>query len=127
MADRDCFGPHQANMRITDAMARSMKLPESVRIARDIVDQGNTSAASIPLALDRMIGPEAFRVVHAADGAPLKDRMKVEDGKVCLPSEEGAHRCLLTFGKSEKRWRLVGMQAMGLTIEVAQADGQAGD
>ena len=53
--DLDCFVPHQANMRITDAMARSMKLPESVRIARDIVDQGNTSAASIPLALDRML------------------------------------------------------------------------
>src|SRR5690349_10408532 len=51
----DVFVPHQANMRITDAMARAMKLPPSVRIARDIADQGNTSAASIPLALDRMI------------------------------------------------------------------------
>ena len=51
----DCFIPHQANNRITDAMARSMKLPPTVRIARDIVDSGNTSAASIPLALDRMI------------------------------------------------------------------------
>ncbi|MGA0606109.1 hypothetical protein ACO2Q0_08915 [Phenylobacterium sp. VNQ135] len=72
-------------------------------------------------ALDRMISPDAFTVVRAQDGKPLKDRMKVEDGKVCLPSEEGAHRCLLTFGREEKRWRLVGMQAMGLTIEVAQA------
>ena len=51
----DCFVPHQANMRIIDAMARSMKMPERVRIARDIAEQGNTSAASIPLALDRMI------------------------------------------------------------------------
>ena len=51
----DVFVPHQANMRIIDAMARSMKLPERVKIARDIADQGNTSAASIPLALDRMI------------------------------------------------------------------------
>lgn len=51
----DCFVPHQANMRIIDAMARAMKLPETVRIARDIAEQGNTSAASIPLALDRMI------------------------------------------------------------------------
>ena len=51
----DCFVPHQANMRIVDAMARTMKLPESVKIARDIAEQGNTSAASIPLALDRMI------------------------------------------------------------------------
>jgi len=53
--DLDCFVPHQANMRITDAMARAMKLPPSVRIARDVADQGNTSAASVPLALHRMI------------------------------------------------------------------------
>lgn len=52
--DLDLFVPHQANMRITDAMVRAMKLPESVRIARDIAEQGNTSAASIPLALGRM-------------------------------------------------------------------------
>jgi 3-oxoacyl-[acyl-carrier-protein] synthase-3 len=52
--DLDVFAPHQANMRITDAMARTMKLPDRVKIARDIAEQGNTSAASIPLALDRM-------------------------------------------------------------------------
>ncbi|RNL64433.1 ketoacyl-ACP synthase III [Nocardioides marmoriginsengisoli] len=52
--DLDLFVPHQANMRITDAMARAMKLPDRVRIARDIAEQGNTSAASIPLALGRM-------------------------------------------------------------------------
>ncbi|WP_028645032.1 beta-ketoacyl-ACP synthase III [Nocardioides sp. URHA0020] len=51
----DCFVPHQANMRIIDAMARTMKLPDTVQIARDIAHQGNTSAASIPLALARMI------------------------------------------------------------------------
>jgi len=51
----DCFVPHQANNRITDAMARSMKLPAHVKIARDIVDSGNTSAASVPLALERMM------------------------------------------------------------------------
>jgi 3-oxoacyl-[acyl-carrier-protein] synthase-3 len=51
----DVFVPHQANMRIIDAMARSMKLPEHVKIARDIAEQGNTSAASIPLALERML------------------------------------------------------------------------
>lgn len=52
--DLDLFVPHQANMRIIDAMARAMKLPEHVHIARDIAEQGNTSAASIPLALERM-------------------------------------------------------------------------
>ncbi|MBC7276710.1 beta-ketoacyl-ACP synthase III [Nocardioides sp.] len=51
----DCFVPHQANMRIVDALARSMKLPATVEIARDIATMGNTSAASVPLALERMI------------------------------------------------------------------------
>ncbi len=51
----DCFVPHQANGRIVDAMARAMKLPDTVAIARDIETMGNTSAASIPLALTRMI------------------------------------------------------------------------
>jgi len=53
--DIDVFVPHQANNRITDTMIRSMKLPDRVRVARDIVDQGNTSAASVPLALSRMV------------------------------------------------------------------------
>src|SRR5690606_10923970 len=48
--DLDVFVPHQANDRITTAMARSLKLPDRVVIARDIAEQGNTSAASIPLA-----------------------------------------------------------------------------
>jgi 3-oxoacyl-[acyl-carrier-protein] synthase-3 len=47
--------PHQANLRISEALATSLKLPAHVRIARDVVDMGNTSAASIPLAMDRMI------------------------------------------------------------------------
>ena len=51
----DCFVPHQANNRITDAMASTLRLPDTVKIARDIIDAGNTSAASVPMALDRMI------------------------------------------------------------------------
>lgn len=53
--DLDVFVPHQANERITDTMARSLGLSEHVRIARDITHQGNASAASIPLALHRMV------------------------------------------------------------------------
>ncbi|MEV6412234.1 beta-ketoacyl-ACP synthase III [Kribbella sp. NPDC051718] len=52
--DLDLFIPHQANMRITDAMRRTLKLPEEVKVARDIERQGNTSAASIPLAIATM-------------------------------------------------------------------------
>lgn len=57
----DLFVPHQANMRIIDAMARSLGLPDHVRIARDIAVQGNTSAASIPLALGRMYDDRTAR------------------------------------------------------------------
>jgi 3-oxoacyl-[acyl-carrier-protein] synthase-3 len=53
--DLDVFLPHQANMRIVDAMARSLKLPEGIVIARDIAYQGNTSAASIPLAAEALL------------------------------------------------------------------------
>ncbi|GEL94693.1 beta-ketoacyl-ACP synthase III [Cellulomonas composti] len=51
----DAFIPHQANMRIIDQMIKQLKLPESVVVARDIADTGNTSAASIPLATERLI------------------------------------------------------------------------
>jgi 3-oxoacyl-[acyl-carrier-protein] synthase-3 len=53
--DIDAFIPHQANMRITDAMVRALKLPGHIAIARDIVDSGNTSAASVPLAMETMV------------------------------------------------------------------------
>ncbi len=53
--DLAAFIPHQANMRIIDEMAKKLKLPASVIIARDIADAGNTSAASIPLATHRLL------------------------------------------------------------------------
>ncbi|HEY0217119.1 MAG TPA: beta-ketoacyl-ACP synthase III [Cellulomonas sp.] len=51
----DAFIPHQANMRIIDQMIKQLKLPGSVAVARDIADTGNTSAASIPLATERLL------------------------------------------------------------------------
>lgn len=53
--DIDAFIPHQANMRIIDQLAKTLKLPASVVIGRDIADMGNTSAASIPLATERLL------------------------------------------------------------------------
>ena len=50
----DVFIPHQANVRIIDAMAKAMKLPEEIVIARDVRVSGNTSAASIPLAMSAL-------------------------------------------------------------------------
>jgi 3-oxoacyl-[acyl-carrier-protein] synthase-3 len=51
----DVFIPHQANMRIIDSMVKTLKLPEHVAVARDVETTGNTSAASIPLAMERML------------------------------------------------------------------------
>ena len=51
----DAFIPHQPNVRIIDAMGKQLGLPAHVPVARDIADTGNTSAASIPLAMHRML------------------------------------------------------------------------
>lgn len=49
------FIPHQANGRINSAMAKHLGLPDTVAIANDIEQTGNTSAASIPLAMETML------------------------------------------------------------------------
>lgn len=49
------FIPHQANMRIIESMAKEINIPESVITADDIRVNGNTSAASIPLAMDALL------------------------------------------------------------------------
>ncbi|WP_296140278.1 beta-ketoacyl-ACP synthase III [uncultured Tessaracoccus sp.] len=51
----DVFVPHQANNRITDSMLRHLELPEGVVVARDIRHMGNTSAASVPLAIEGLL------------------------------------------------------------------------
>ncbi|MGK4581416.1 beta-ketoacyl-ACP synthase III [Kitasatospora sp. HPMI-4] len=48
------FVAHQANLRIIDAIAGKLGAPDAV-VARDVVDSGNTSAASIPLALSKLV------------------------------------------------------------------------
>ena len=53
--DIAAFIPHQANMRIIETMAKEMGMPDSVVIADDIRVNGNTSAASIPLAMDVLL------------------------------------------------------------------------
>ena len=50
----DWLVPHQANIRIIQAMARKLHLPME-RVVVTIQDQGNTSAASVPLALDAAV------------------------------------------------------------------------
>lgn len=56
---------HQANLRIIEPVARKIGAVNAV-IARDVVDSGNTSAASIPMALSKLV--ERGEV---ASGAPV--------------------------------------------------------
>jgi 3-oxoacyl-[acyl-carrier-protein] synthase-3 len=46
---------HQANIRIIDELAKQLAVPDHVVIARDIIVTGNTSAASIPLAMHQLL------------------------------------------------------------------------
>ncbi len=50
-AELDWFIPHQANIRIMNAIARRLGLPDS-KVVATVDRHGNTSAASVPLALD---------------------------------------------------------------------------
>lgn len=53
-SDLKAFVPHQANLRITDALIKRLDLPDHVVVAKDIIKAGNTSSASIPLAIDAL-------------------------------------------------------------------------
>ena len=78
LADIDVLVTHQANLRIIDAIAKKViaagARPE-LRVGRDIVTSGNTSSASIPIALDRMRAAGEARsgdvVLSVAFGAGL--------------------------------------------------------
>jgi hypothetical protein len=81
-------------------------------------------------ALDRMIGPSAISLVdHAGrtittppQPAQIESLMRVIDKRhVCLRDAASSARCLLTFSKDRNGWRLVGMQAMNVRIEVDEA------
>ncbi len=54
-ADIDVFAPHQANLRIIESMTKRLGFPANTVIAKDIIQSGNTSAASIPLALTALM------------------------------------------------------------------------
>ena len=53
--DLNAIVMHQANERIIDEMAKQLALPDHVVVARDIKTSGNTSAASIPLAMHALL------------------------------------------------------------------------
>lgn len=77
------FVPHQANMRIIEAVAHRLKMPED-RIFTNLERVANTSAASIPIALDEMV-----------------ELNKLQDGDLLLMAAFGAG---LTWAGSVVRW-----------------------
>lgn len=81
--DVDWLVPHQANLRIMTAMAQKIGLPLD-RVVRTIQDHGNTSAASIPLALS----------VASADG-------RIQPGQLLLLEGIGGG---LVWGSAAVRW-----------------------
>ena len=54
-ADIEVFIPHQANARISELMKKNLGFPDDLPTANDIENTGNTSAASIPLAMEEML------------------------------------------------------------------------
>jgi oxygenase len=63
--DIAAFVPHQANERMITVMAAELGLPADAAVATDVRDSGNTSAASVPLALRALIDAGAV-----GSGAP---------------------------------------------------------
>jgi 3-oxoacyl-[acyl-carrier-protein] synthase-3 len=59
--DLSALVTHQANIRIIDEMAKQLNLPDSVVVAKDIINTGNTSAASIPLAMHELLASGAVK------------------------------------------------------------------
>ena len=101
-------------------------------VRRQIADVARGSVLDVEggpseFALDRMISPAAIRVVHAGTGETLtapptpaqvaKLMREVDGSRACLRGRKGD--CLLTFAREKRDWRLVGMKAMDVEIEVA--------
>ncbi len=81
--DIDWLVPHQANLRIIEAMARRLNLPQD-RVVITIDRHANTSAASIPLALAEAVGDQ-----------------RIQPGDVVLMEAMGAG---FTWGSALVRW-----------------------
>jgi len=62
-ADLDWFVPHQANLRIIDGIADKIGLPRE-RVVSTVAKHGNTSAASVPLALDTAVRDHRIKAGH---------------------------------------------------------------
>jgi 3-oxoacyl-[acyl-carrier-protein] synthase-3 len=91
-ADVDVLIPHQANARIMIAVAERLQIPAEKAVI-DVAEVGNTSAASIPIALDR-----AWRAG------------RLHEGDLVLFTSFGAG---LTWGATVMRWTMPGAPTEG--------------
>ncbi|WP_405954841.1 beta-ketoacyl-ACP synthase 3 [Streptomyces phaeochromogenes] len=57
-AELGAFVPHQANLRMIELMTERLGLTDATAVSRDVVRSGNTSAASIPLALEALLASQ---------------------------------------------------------------------
>jgi hypothetical protein len=88
----------------------------------------DVAGGAADFALDRMIAPEAFRLVRSQDGtqltmAPTLSQVTalmtpLAKDRACLHDFVAPQRCLLTFARHEDNWRLVAMPAYDLRIVV---------
>ena len=81
--DIDLFIPHQANQRITEAVADRLNV-DSSKIYSNIAVHGNTSSASIPIALDECVSSG-----------------KIKDGDLVMMTSFGGG---VTWGTVLMRW-----------------------
>ena len=95
VSDLAAFVPHQANLRIIESIARKLGVPRE-RLADDIVHAGNTSSASVPLALSRMAehGDAQAGVTGTAAGLRRGDVLR----------GAGDHGTLAAPGQRAGRW-----------------------
>jgi hypothetical protein len=128
--DRVAFEAEIDRAAVRDDVRRQVS--EMARATALDVDGGPSE-----FALDRMISPDAVRIVDK-QGAPLTAAptaqqvaplTKVVDARhVCVRDAGSPQNCLLTFAKgtdaqAKGHWRLVGMRALDLRVEVASVGG----
>jgi hypothetical protein len=118
--DRAAFDAGVNRVEVRSDLREQVK--EFARLKGVEVDGGPSE-----FAIDRMIAPEAFHLVDARTGQPLtaaptaaqvaamlKERNST---RVCL-DDATTHACRITFAKRDGGWKLVGMPATDLKIEV---------
>jgi hypothetical protein len=96
-------------------------------VRRQLVDAARASALEVDggpseFALDRMISPQAVRrvVAEAQAETDLKGHMRtLGAARACLGEAQVGGDCLLTFARGDGGWRLVGLRARDLGVELA--------